>query len=294
MSVFVKAVDAGSFAAAAAVLGVSAPMVGKHVRHLEDRLGVQLLHRTTRRQSLTDFGSAYYDRCKLVIAEADAADAMAADQLSEPCGRLRVSLPVLLGRRCVAPVLLRLAERHPKLELDLSFTDRTVDLMEDGFDLLVRNGHVQERAGSIVRRVAGQQMIVCGAPAYVAKHGQPLRIAELTSHSAIMYSRSGRARPWLFPQSDGDPLEIHPITRLLLDDLEAIADAAVMGMGLAWLPCWLVREKIAAGALVPVLGDQPGIVFNTYALWLQTPHLPLRIRAAVDALASELPNEMTE
>src|SRR4051812_18964797 len=121
MAVFVKAVDLGSFAAAADALALSAPMVGKHVRFLEERLGVRLLNRTTRRQSLTDFGRAYYERCRAVLAEAEAADTLAADQLSEPQGRLRVALSVHFGRRCAAPVLFELAKRYPKLELDLFF-----------------------------------------------------------------------------------------------------------------------------------------------------------------------------
>ncbi|TIX81865.1 MAG: LysR family transcriptional regulator, partial [Mesorhizobium sp.] len=113
MAVFVKTVDLGSFAAAAAALDLSGPMVGKHVRFLEERLGVRLINRTTRRQSLTDFGRAYYERCRLVLAEAEAADALAADQLSEPRGKLRVIMPVHFGRRCVAPILLELAQRYP-------------------------------------------------------------------------------------------------------------------------------------------------------------------------------------
>lgn len=139
MAVFVKAVDLGSFAAAAAALDLSGPMVGKHVRFLEERLGVRLLNRTTRRQSLTDFGRAYYERCRVVLAEAEAADALAADQLSEPRGRLRVTMPALFGRRCVVPILLKLAERYPALELDLSFSDHFADLAGDGFDLAIRS-----------------------------------------------------------------------------------------------------------------------------------------------------------
>src|SRR4030081_3037735 len=124
MSVFAKVAEAGSFAAAADELGLSAPMVGKHVRFLEDRLGTRLINRTTRRQSLTDFGRAYYDRCKFLLAEAEATDALAGDLLGDPGGPLRVSMPVLFGRRCVAPILLKLAGQYPKLELKLSFSDR--------------------------------------------------------------------------------------------------------------------------------------------------------------------------
>ena len=293
MAVFVKAVDLGSFAAAAAALDLSAPMVGKHVRFLEERIGVRLLNRTTRRQSLTDFGRAYYERCRVVLAEAEAADGLAADQLSEPRGTLRVTMPVLFGRRCVAPILLQLAQNFPRLELALSFSDHVTNLAEDGYDLAIRTGTIDDKAGVIVRRVATQQMIVCAAPRYLDAHGRPECIEDLGRHHAIIYSRSGSARPWLFPREGGVPAEFMPVSRLRLDDLDAIADAATSGLGLAWLPCWLVRERVQAGALTMLLPEQPGLYYDCYALWLQTPYLPLKLRVAVDALAAALPKLMT-
>ncbi|HWA51026.1 MAG TPA: LysR family transcriptional regulator [Dongiaceae bacterium] len=292
MAVFVKAVDLGSFAAAAAALDLSGPMVGKHVRFLEERLGVRLLNRTTRRQNLTEFGRVYYDRCRVVLAEAEAAEALAADQFSEPRGKLRVTMPVLFGRRCVAPVLLELAQRYRMLELDLSFSDPIADLTEGGYDLAIRTGTLPDQAGVIARRVARQRMIVCAAPSYLEAHGRPLQIEDIGRHQAIIYSRSGRINPWLFPRDGQPPAEITPMSRLRLDDLEAIAEAAAAGMGLAWLPCWLVRAQIQAGTLAPLLQDQPGYLYDSHALWPQTPHLPLKVRVAVDTLASALPKFM--
>ncbi|MCF6116898.1 LysR family transcriptional regulator [Mesorhizobium muleiense] len=294
MAVFVKTVDLGSFAATAAALDLSGPMVGKHVRFLEERLGVRLINRTTRRQSLTDFGRAYYERCRMVLAEAEAADALAADQLSEPRGKLRVIMPVHFGRRCVAPILLELAQRYPALELDLSFSDPIADLAEDGCDLAIRTGNLEDRAGVMARRVARQRMVVCASPSYLEMHGLPRQIGDLGSHQTIIYRRSGRVvQPWLFPRDGQRALEVMPVSRLRLDDLAAIADAAAAGMGLAWLPYWLVRERIQAGALVVLLPEQPGFLYDAYALWLQTPQLPLKVRLAVDALAAALPRLMT-
>src|SRR4051812_28593828 len=232
MAVFVKAVDVGSFAAAADVLEMSAPMVGKHVRFLEQRLGVRLIHRTTRRQSLTDAGQAYYERCRNVLAEAEAADALASDQSSEPRGRLRVTMPALLGRHCIVPSLLRLAQKYPALELDLSFGDPIADLIDGGYDLAIRTGNLSDQSGLIARRIARQRMMVCGSRAYLKRHGKPGSVDELAQHQAIIYRRSGRVRPWLFPREGQAPLEIWPAGRLRLDDLEAIADAATSGMGL--------------------------------------------------------------
>lgn len=292
MAVFVKAVDLGSFAAAADALDLSGPMVGKHVRYLEQRLGVRLLTRTTRRQSLTEFGRAYYERCRIVLAEADAADALAADQLSEPRGKLRVTMPVHFGRRCVAPILYELARQYPSLELDLSFNDRFVDLADGDYELAIRTGDLEDKAGVVARRIARQRMVVCAAPLYLKAHGRPRSVEALARHQAVIYRRSGRIRPWLFPHEDGAVEEVTPSNRIRLDDLDAIADAAADGLGLAWVPYWLVRERVRSGTLVQVLPDRGAYLYDAYALWMQTPHLPLRVRVAVDALAARLPATM--
>jgi DNA-binding transcriptional LysR family regulator len=292
MAVFLKAVDLGSFAAAAAALDLSGPMVGKHVRFLEERLGVRLINRTTRRQSLTDFGRAYHERCRVVLAEAEAADALAADHLSEPRGKLRVTMPVHFGRRCVTPILLELARQYPTLELDLSFSDRFADLAEDGYDLAIRTGYLENKTGVVARRVARQRMIVCASPSYLERHGRPEQLEDLANHQAVIYHRAGPVPPWLFPRDGQPPVEITPKSRLRLDDLDAIADTVTSGMGLAWLPYWLVRERIHAGALVQLLSDQPGFLYDCYALWLQAPHLPRKVRLAVDALVAALPKFM--
>ncbi|TPI45479.1 LysR family transcriptional regulator [Mesorhizobium sp. B2-9-1] len=294
MEVFVKAVDLGSFAAAAAALDLSGPMVGKHVRFLEERLGMRLINRTTRRQSLTDFGRAYYERCRIVLAEAQAADALAADQLSEPRGTLRVTMPAHFGRHCVTPILIELARRYPTLELDLSLSDRFADLVEDGFDLAIRTGTLDDRAGIIARRVARQRMIVCASPSYIESFGRPLRPEDIASHQAIVYRRLGHVlQPWLFTRDDDSVTQIAPAGRLRLDDLDAIADAATDGMGLAWLPYWLVRQRVEGGTLVRLLPEQRDYLYDCHALRLQAPHLPLKVRLAIDALAAGLPKMMS-
>jgi DNA-binding transcriptional LysR family regulator len=293
MAVFVKAVDLGSFAAAAAVLDLSGPMVGKHIRMLEERLGARLLNRTTRRQSLTELGRAYYERCRAILAEVEAADSLAADQTVEPAGRLRVTTPVHFGRRCVAPILLRLAARYPKLELDLSFNDRFADLADDGFDLAIRTGALEDRAGVMARRVASQEMIICSSPGYVETHGMPRSVEELAGHAAVVYRRSGRVRPWLFPRHGELPAEITPHHRFRFDDLAAIAEAVAAGAGIGWLPSWLVREALISGTLIRLLPEEPGYPYDVFALWLPTSKMPSKLRAAIDILALELPKLMS-
>lgn len=293
MAVFVKAVDLGSFAAAADAFEMSGPMVGKHVRFLEERLGVRLLNRTTRRQSLTEPGQVYYERCRAVLSEAEAADAVAADALSEPRGRLRVTMPALLGRHCIAPLLMKLARKYPRLELDLSFGDPIANFVETGYDLAIRTGDLDDQSGLIARRIVRQRMVVCGSRSYLRATGRPKSIDDLAEHQAIIYRRSGRVRPWLFPREAQPPREVTPTGRLRLDDLEAIADAATQGMGLAWLPYWLIRERLRSGALISLFEGQPEFLYDCHALWPRSPRMQPKVRAAVDVLAAALPKLMT-
>ncbi len=141
----------------------------------------------------------------------------------------------------------------------------------------------------ITRRVARQRMIVCAAPDYIAEHGEPRQIADIHQHATILYARGGRVRSWLFQRAGEAPAEITPKSRFRLDDMAAIADAAAAGMGLAWVPSWLVGDKLRSGALKQVLQDEAEFPYDCHALWLATPHLPLKIRAAVDALVARLP-----
>ncbi len=289
VDVFVAAVESGSFAAAAERLHLTRSAVAKTIARIEARLEVRIFHRTTRSQSLTEDGQIYYERCVRALEELRAGEAALDSGRREASGRLRVSMPVLFGRRCVAPVLARLAAEHPRLELDLSFSDRNVDLMEDGFDLAIRNGEIETGAGLMTRTVSLQRMTVCAAPHYLAEHGRPETLDDLATHRGVVYGRAGRIRSWQFPVEGSAVREVTPPSRLRFDDLEAIADAAEAGHGLAWLPCWLIRERVRSARLVPLLENIPRLVFRTHALWPETPHLTVRVRLAIDALAAALP-----
>ncbi|HEY0120197.1 MAG TPA: LysR family transcriptional regulator [Rhizobium sp.] len=289
---FVEAAEAGGFSAAAARMNLSRSAIGKTIAKLERRLSVRLFHRTTRTQSLTDEGQAFYERCRRALDEIQSGEAMLESGKREVTGRLRISMPVLFGRRCIAPLLMELARTHPNLELDLSFSDRVVDLLDEGFDLAIRNGTLRDSAGLATRRVARHRMVVCASPAYLAKRGTPQTIADLDGYELIAYARTSEASMWIFPQANGPDVEYTPRTRLRFDDLEAMADAAAAGMGAAWLPCWLIRDQVQAGRLTPVLTHMSGLTFHAHAVWPQTPHLPLKMRAVIDLLAARLPEMM--
>jgi DNA-binding transcriptional LysR family regulator len=290
VGVFVAVVEAGSFAVAAQRLGVTRSAVAKTIARLEQRLKVRLFNRTTRKQSLTDDGHAYYERCVRALAELEAAEECFESGRTAPAGKLRVTVPVLFGRHCVAPILRALGERHPELQLEISFNDRVVDLVEEGFDLAVRFGTLPDSSQLVARRLGMQRMGICASPEYLARHGRPSSASELNGHLRIAYLSAGRAAAWRVYGDDGEELLPQVRIRLGFDDLQAIADAAIAGAGLAWLPCWMMSPEVKAGRLeVVVSGDRlPGT--EIHAVWRRMTHLPMKVRVAVDALVSEIPN----
>lgn len=291
--VFVASVEAGSFAQAAVRLHLSRSAVGKSIARLEERLGVRLFHRTTRSQRLTDNGALFYERCLRALEEIRGAESQLETGKHQVNGRLRVAVPVLFGRQCIAPLLIELAQEHPGLELEMSFSDRVVDLVEEGFDMAVRNGALADSSVLVARRLGEHRMILCAAPDYLLKNGQPQTVDDLRQHTAINYTRAGRVLPWQLMDYDGTSRTFIPRSSLNMDDLQAICDAALAGHGLAWLPCWMVIKEIQQGNLVPLLDQAPDVRFDVHAVWQQTPHLPLRVRIAIDKLANRLPAVMS-
>lgn len=294
IAVFVRVVETGSFAAAASRLNLSRSAVGKTVSRLEEKLGVKLIHRTTRSQSLTEDGQLFYERCLRAVNEIREGAAMLDSGRQLVQGKLRVSVPVLFGSRCVAPILVGIAHNNPGLELEMDFDDRRVDVVKEGFDFVVRAAPLLSEAerNLVARRMAEQRMAVCASPAYLQAHGTPRELDDLAAHQCIVYYRSGQHWEWRFAGRHGTPVTLQPPSRRLLDNYEAIADAAVAGFGLAWLPYWLVRDRVKAGTLVQVLADQSSQAVEYYALWPKAKHLPLRTRTALDELARQLPHMM--
>ena len=291
--VFVASVEAGSFAQAAVRLHLSRSAVGKSIARLEERLGVRLFHRTTRSQRLTDNGALFYERCLRALEEIRGAESQLETGKHQVNGRLRVAVPVLFGRQCIAPLLIELAQEHPGLELEMSFSDRVVDLVEEGFDMAVRNGALADSSVLVARRLGEHRMVLCAAPNYLLKNGQPQTVDDLRQHTAINYTRAGRVLPWQLMDYDGTSRTFIPRSSLNMDDLQAICDAALAGHGLAWLPCWMVIKEIQQGDLVPLLKQAPDVRFDVHAVWQQTPHLPLRVRIAIDMLVKRLPAVMS-
>lgn len=281
---FVAVVEAGSFAAGARRLHLSRSAVGKAVARLEERLGVRLFQRTTRSLSLTDDGQAFFEHCQQAIAALMAGQAVVETGNKVVSGTLRVTMPVLFGRLCVAPILMRLAAQHPALTLELDFRDQHVDLIESGMDLAIRNGAVGAGAGLVARHVAHKKTLLCAAPSYIERCGKPQSPDDLTRHQTIAYSRDGRVLIWQFYRDDGTLCELMPSSRLLLNDLGSMLDAVVAGQGIAWLPDWLISDSLKRGDLLELLPDAPSRLEDVHLIWPQAPHLPVRVRVAIEAL----------
>lgn len=292
VQIFVEVVEAGGFARAADRLSLTRSAVGKSIARMEERLGVRLFQRTTRAQSLTEDGQQYYERCLRAIDELRTGEGLLETGRREVVGRLRVSLPVLFGRYCAAPILRSYARQHPRLELQLSFSDRRVDLIADGFDLALRNGALGNESSLRAKKLVSQRKVLCAAPSYLAERGEPRSIDDLADHELLGYWQGDHALSWHLPDAADALIEVPVTSRLRFDDLEVIADAAVEGMGLAWIPYWLARERMNSGGLVEVWADRPTAAVECYAVWPATQYLPLRSRLAIDVLATGLPKRL--
>lgn len=281
---FVAAVDGGSFTAAAQVLGVTGSAVGKSISRLEARLGVQLLHRTTRRIDLTTEGEAYLGSCRRVLEELEQSEAYLATGHQQPVGRLRIDLPTTFGRRHILPALLALGERHPRLDLSISLRDRAVDMVGEGIDIAVRIGTLGDHADLVARRLGEQHLVICASPAYLQRRGTPLTRADLASYACLAGWRRGNRPAWLLRNELGETAlqEIH--ARHELADGDALLQACVSGSGLAQLPTWLAGEALRSGALLPVLPDIAGAAMPIHVLWQKTWHMPPKVRVTVDEL----------
>lgn len=288
IAVFVAAAEAGSFARAAEQLALSRSAVGKTVARLEERLGVRLFHRTTRTQSLTEEGEIYFERCSKALSELRAAEALLDNARDDVNGRLRVTMPLLFGRYCVAPVLLGLAKKYQGLELELHFSDHTVDIIDQGFDLAIRNHKPGSGSALESVKLVTQRKIICAAPSYLEQHGYPESPEALQQHTSLVFCYKGQLYPWTFLNEDGIHL-VPPLTyRMQFNSYDVIADVVTSGFGIACLPDWLVRKQLEEGTLVQLLKDFPLIEFETYAVWPSAKYQPLKLRVAVSSLLENL------
>ncbi|SAL83844.1 LysR family transcriptional regulator [Caballeronia terrestris] len=283
---FVSVVESGSFTLAAKKLGLTRSGVGKRIVHMEQRLQTRLFQRTTRSLRLTDDGQVLYDRSSQILEDLQEIDTAMARRTGEPRGQLTLSLPVTLGRRHVLPVLKRFLEKWPEVNATVSFSDRFVDLIEDGIDIAIRTGEPREDSRLLARVVARQKSFACASPSYLIRKGVPNCPEELVNHDCLFFLSEGRPRPWSF-SIDGKPWSYAGKARLLMDDGEALQAASRSGFGVAFLPTYLTGEDLRAGRLVPL--------FESYSFWDEPiravypskRYLSPKVRSFIDMIADE-------
>ena len=255
MRVFVAIVEAGSLSAAAERFSISAPMAGKHLQALEARLDARLIVRTTRRQSLTEIGRAYYERCRRILAEVDAADSLAEAMGATPRGLLRVTVPLTYGVQFVTPAVTEFLAAFEQISVELDLTNRMVDIVEEGFDVAVRIGPLAD-SSFVARPLKAYAMTVCASPDYLARAGTPLTPADLAGHECLGFVHQGREAGWrLEGEDDATLLRRAQSSRFRANNGQALKKAALAGFGLVLQPHALVEDELAAGALVAVLQD---------------------------------------
>lgn len=252
---FVVSVECGSFTAAAERLQVTGSAISKSVTRLENRLGSRLLERSTRRLQLTDAGNAYYQTCMRIMEELAEAESVLAAQRTIPSGRIRLSVPNTFGRLAVMPALIPFCQQHPELTLSLTFSDRFVDLFEEGIDVAVRIGNNVDLPAALGSRPMGRERLVfCASPDYLQRHGTPQTIEQLLQHPAIVYEKAdGSGKPWLFTGADGHPEWRNVAHRMSLGEVDAQLQAACAGLGIAQMPTWLIREALERDELRIIL-----------------------------------------
>ena len=286
MQLFVRVAELGSFAGAAQQLGVARSVVTRQIAGLEAHLGVKLMARSTRRLTLTSAGTAYLEKCRVILNLVEAAEIGVAEERQTPRGNIRISLPLSFGLKCLAPLLLDFSQRYPEVALDMDYSDRRVNLIEEGIDLSIR---VTRRldAGDVARRIGTSRMRVLASPDYLSRHGQPAHPAELAHHVCLGYTNAGAATSWHFVV-DGQ-LENFPIrSRINANNGDVLTEAAAQGLGIACQPDFIAGSFIAAGRVVEVLADYPGPELGIYAMLPSNRHIPYRVRVLMDFLAARL------
>lgn len=283
---FVRVVETGSFTAAAAALGVSKSQISRSVRTLEDRLGARLLHRTTRAVTATEAGSAFYSRCTRILSDLEEAEAAVVHLQAAPRGTLRVSLPQTFGVRYLVALIADFLVKYPEVRVEAGFTERRVDLVDEGVDLAVRIGALDD-SSLIARKLGISNRYVLASADYLARRGRPSSPAELREHDCLMFSYQTTGTSWVF-REEGEDVSVRVSGRLTANTGEALVAAACAGVGIVWLPDFLVADELRSGRLVNVFPDRLDPGLPIWAVYPHSRHLAPKVRLFVDHLATHL------
>ena len=280
---FVQVMDHGSLAAAALAEGVTPVMMGRRLDALEQRLGTQLVIRTTRRLTLTDQGASYLDECRQLLARWDEAERAVSSQHQRASGHLIVSAPAAFGRLHVAPHASAFLAANPSVQISFNLTDRVVDLVREGYDLGLRIGG-QIDPNFVAIKLATNQRVVCGTPAYFQRRGKPQTLDDLRQHNCLAFNlQGGQQRGWYF-QKDGKAVTVKVEGNLDCNDGELLHRWVSEGLGLGWRSTWEIQKQLQSGELVTVLDDFALPAYDILAVYLQQKHLPAKVRFFIEHL----------
>jgi len=282
MQTFAKVVELGSFAAAADKMGQARSVVTRQIAYLEQKYGVRLLNRTTRKLSMTDAGRAFYDRVRPILAEVTDLELSLQAEGQRPSGRLRVSAPVSFGILHLGPAIAEYLLRYPDVIIDLDLSDRVVDLVEDGFDVAVRIGPLLD-SSLVARPLAPQQLRVCAAPAYLARHGTPKTPEDLKQHRCLHYAYASTGNEWHF-EKDGVTHLVRVNAALRANNGDVLRTASLAGHGIILQPEFLVGDDIRAGRLVTLLADYAHTPISMYAIYPHRRFLSPKVRSFIEHL----------
>lgn len=290
LETFVAVADAGSFTAAAERLNLTNSAVGKAIARLEERLQQQLFERTARRLELTDAGAAFHRVCVRMLDELEVAERALASEAAVPSGRLRIDLPATYGRLKVLGPLLDFAAKYPQVTPHVSYTDRFVDVVEDGMDVVVRIGGDDAWPAAVgYRHLGNEELIFCAAPALIAAHGAPASVAELPRYPAILYGRAdGSTQPWRIQEGAPPPARQHAKGRMVFGQAESQVAAVEAGLGLAQFPTWLVGQQIRDGRLVRLLPQLTTQGLPLHLLWQRSREHAPKVQALLAHFAATL------
>jgi DNA-binding transcriptional LysR family regulator len=288
MKTFAAVVDGGSFVQAADALDMSKPAVSRHVAELEQRLGVRLLQRTTRKLSLTEEGRLFYGRCKTVLADVEVAEEEITSQSIAVKGLIRVNVPVSFGLWELAPLWPEFMTIFPDVELDITFADRMVDLVEEGYDLAVRIARLPN-SSLVSRKLASTRLVLCASPAYLKKHGKPKTPSELSDHAVLSYSLLATGDQWNFDGPGGNvSVTVKPVMRT--NNGDTCIAAARQHKGVVLQPSFMVNGDLQSGALVELMPAYRSTEFGIYAVYPTRQYVSPKVRALIDFLVKALKN----
>jgi DNA-binding transcriptional LysR family regulator len=284
LEAFIAVVEAGSFTAAAERLDIAKSAVSRRVSSLEERLGVQLLRRTTRRLNLTETGQSFYEHSARILADLDEAEAAVAQQHGELRGNLRVALPLSFGARHMYEPIAEFSRRHPRVSFDLDLNDRRIDLIAEGVDVAVRIGRLADST-LIARRLFEARTVVCASPEYLERRGTPQTPDDLAEHDCLVYSNLPDPTKWVCTDRDGIRHAIDVPVKMTASSGDFLSASASKGLGLVLQPTFIAGELISRGDLKPVLTDYTWPITPAYAIYPPTRHLTYRVREFIDFLA---------